>query len=78
MTVLAVAARVKRLEALGIGLAKELARWSEANDPLLYRERQAYLAALRRALSGVEGARVALARARQRLEGEATEQPVAR
>jgi len=41
----------------------------EANDPLLYRERQDYLAAIRRALAGVEAARVTLAKARQRLEG---------
>jgi hypothetical protein len=38
------------------------------NDPLLYLERKAYLHALHDALAGVEGARVALARVRQRLE----------
>jgi hypothetical protein len=38
-----------------------------AASPLLYRERQDYLAAIRAAVSGVEGARVTLAKARQRL-----------
>ena len=78
MTGLDVAARVEQLEALRTGLAEELARWGEADDPMLYRERPAYLSVLRRALSGVEGARVTRVWARQRLEGEATEQPAAR
>ena len=40
-----------------------------AASPLLYRERQVYLAAIRAALSGVECARVTLAKASQRLRG---------
>ena len=60
--------RVNRLDQLCRGLAKEEILWKECNDPLLYRERQDYLAAIRAALSGVEGARVTLAKARQRLE----------
>jgi hypothetical protein len=40
----------------------------EANDPLLYVERKAYLDALGCVLSRVEEARVVLPRARQRLE----------
>jgi hypothetical protein len=55
---------------LACGLAKELVRVGKANDPLLYRERRAYLDELQRALSGFEEARVVLAQARQRLEGE--------
>jgi hypothetical protein len=31
-----IAARVKRLEALSIGLAKEIVTWKECNDPQLY------------------------------------------
>ncbi len=62
--------RVRRLDQLSRGLAKEVLLWKECNDPLLYRERQDYLAAIRAALSGVEGARVTLAKARQRLQGE--------
>jgi hypothetical protein len=42
-------------------LAKAVVLWNECNDPLLYLER--------RASAGVEGARVVLAKARQRLEG---------
>jgi len=60
--------RVDRLDQLSRGLAKEEILWKEGNDPLLCRERQDYLAAIRAALSGVECARVTLAKARQRLE----------
>jgi hypothetical protein len=40
--------------------------------PLLYVERRQYLGAINEALSGLDRARVTLARARQRLEGLAT------
>jgi hypothetical protein len=70
MTLQAIAARVRRLDDLGRGLAKEIVQVREADDPLLYVERKAYLVALGRVLAGVEGARIVLARARQRLEGE--------
>jgi hypothetical protein len=63
------AARARRLEALTIGLMRECALMAEGNDPLLYRERQDYLAAVRATVSGLESARVVLARARQRIEG---------
>jgi hypothetical protein len=62
--------RVRRLYALAGGLAKEVVLIRQGNDPLLYLERRAYLAALRDALAGVEGARVVLARARQRMADE--------
>jgi hypothetical protein len=68
ITLAALAARVRRLDELMRGLAKELAVWKEGNDPLLYLERQAYLKAIQDALTGVETARVVLARARQRAE----------
>jgi hypothetical protein len=61
------AARVKRLEALSIGFAKEIVTWKECNDPLLYLERKAYLEGIRDALAGVETARIALVTAKQRL-----------
>jgi hypothetical protein len=70
LTVERIAARVDHLDELARGLAKELVRVGEAKDPLLYVERKASLAALRRVVAGVEEARVVLARARQRLEGE--------
>jgi hypothetical protein len=63
-------ARVRRLDELTRGLAREVSIWKEADDPLLYLERRAYLKAIQDALAGVESARVVLARARQRLEAE--------
>ena len=63
-------ARVRRLDELARGLAKEVTLWREGNDPLLYLERKAYLGAIQDALAGVEAARVVLAKARQRLEKE--------
>jgi hypothetical protein len=68
MTLAALSARVRRLEELSIGLAREVVRVKEAANPLLYLERKAYLKALQDALAGVEAARVILALARQRLE----------
>ena len=67
------AARVRRLDELSRGLAKEVALWKACNDPLLYLERKAYLKAIQDALAGTEAARVALAKARQRLERERSE-----
>jgi hypothetical protein len=60
-------ARVERLDQLSRGLAKEEVLIRRGDDPLLYLERKAYLAAIGDALSGVEGARVVLVKARQRL-----------
>ena len=67
--------RIGRLDELSRGLAKEVVLMKAANDPLLYLERKAYLTAIQDALAGVEGARVALARARQRLERGQETQP---
>jgi hypothetical protein len=69
ITLADLSARVRRLDELTRGLAKEVVIWKEANDPLLYRERRAYLKAIQDALAGVEEARVVLARSRQRLGG---------
>jgi hypothetical protein len=64
------AARVRRLDALARGLAKETARVrADTLTVLLYRERKGYLEEMRRALAGVEGARVTLTRALRQLEG---------
>ena len=63
-----VTARVRRLDELTRGLAKEVVLWKECNDPLLYLERKAYLDAIQDALAGMESARVVLAKARQRIE----------
>src|SRR5262249_59640 len=69
MTLHDIAARAQRLDQLSRGLAKEIVIWKPCNDALLYRERQDYLKAIREALSGIEAARVVLAKARQRLDG---------
>jgi hypothetical protein len=63
-----VSARLRRLEELARGLAKEVSIWREGNDPLLYLERKAYINAIQDALAGVESARVALAKALQRIQ----------
>jgi hypothetical protein len=61
MTVDNLEARARRLDRLVRGLRKEVVLIREADDPLLYRERQDYLQALREAVGGLEGARVTLA-----------------
>jgi hypothetical protein len=70
MTLTDLKARINRLDELARGLSREVVLWKAANDPLLYLERKAYLGAVQDALAGVEAARVVLAKARQRLEGE--------
>jgi hypothetical protein len=70
-----VAARVRRLEELTRGLAKEVALWKEGNDPLLYLERKSYLNAIQDALAGVEAARVVMARAAQRMRKDPGRKP---
>jgi hypothetical protein len=61
--------RVARLERLSMGLSREVVLQRGAQDILLYRERKQYLGAINDALAGVEAARVTLARAVRRLEG---------
>lgn len=68
MTLHDLAARVRRLDQLSRGLAKEVSLWKSGDDPLLYLERRTYLTGIQDALAGIETARVALAKARQRLE----------
>jgi hypothetical protein len=61
--------RIERLERLGLGLAREDMLWTKDNlhdHPPLFAETRAYLEAIRDALSGVETARVVLAKATQR------------
>jgi hypothetical protein len=63
------AARVKRLDALTRGLAKETAEvQADTLTVLLYRERRGYLEGVRRAPGGVETAPIVLARAIRRRE----------
>jgi len=63
-----IAARVQRLDEPSRGLALEISRVDKAEDPMLYLERQACLAGLRRTLAGVETARVVLGKLRQRID----------
>jgi hypothetical protein len=63
-------ARVARLERLAVGLGREAILRQEAVDLLLYRERRAYLEAVRDVLAGAEVARVVLEGAVRRMEGE--------
>jgi hypothetical protein len=65
-----IVARLHRLDTLSRGLSLELHNVSKADDPMLYVERREYLAAMRRVQAGVEEARVVLAKARQRMEGD--------
>lgn len=69
MTAADLAARVRRLDQLSRGLSLEISTVSKADDPMLYLERRAYLDALHATVRGVEAARVVLAKARQRLDG---------
>ena len=64
------ARRIRRLNELTRGLAKEVTLWKACNDPLLYLERKAYLSAIQNALAGIEAARVVLVNVQQRLEAE--------
>jgi hypothetical protein len=67
MTVDNLAARARRLGRLAMGLMREVVLIRQADDPLLYLERLAYVEALRGAVDGLEAARVTLARALQRI-----------
>ncbi len=67
-----VQSRVRRLDELARALAKESRLIADAQDPLLYLERLAYLRAVNDAIAALEDARVVLARAGQRIRaGEA-------
>jgi len=70
VTTLQLRERIDRLDKLARGLAREALVIGKGNDPLLYAERQAYLAAVFDAIRGLEAARVALARAAQRMGRE--------
>jgi len=62
-------ARIRRLDQLARGLAKEVSLWKGCNDPLLYLERKSYLGGIQDALAGTEAARVVLTKVVQRLGG---------
>jgi hypothetical protein len=68
VTLQQITTRIRRLDTLARGLAREVLLWKSCNDPLLYRERKAYLESVQKATAGLEAGRVELVKARQRLE----------
>jgi hypothetical protein len=69
MNVEDLALRLRRLDQLSRGLAKELVLWQKCHDPLLRQERLDYLGGIQAAYSGIEAARVIMAKAYRRLSG---------
>jgi hypothetical protein len=67
MTTADIVARVKRLDQLSRGLAKEIQLVEKADDPMLYVERRKYLTAMRKVQEGVENALGILAKAKRRI-----------
>jgi hypothetical protein len=62
MTLQHIAARIRRLDSLFLGLNREVALIAKGDDPLLYLERQAYLRGLHCAASGKAAPRHTVAR----------------
>jgi hypothetical protein len=65
-----ISARIRRLEQNSLGAARETQLVGQP-DIFSYVERREYLEALHRMCGGLDSARVALAKARQRLDGKA-------
>jgi hypothetical protein len=63
-----ISARIKRLEQPSMNLGMEEHRVFKGELRLLFQERQEYPKAIREAISGLEQARVVLAKARHRME----------
>jgi hypothetical protein len=55
-------ARMQRLAKLAQGLAQEASLWKKCNAPVLYVHRLEYMEGIQDAVSGLEKARVALAK----------------
>jgi len=73
MTLSKLRVRIDRLRNLGTGLTIEEQRWRNCEVPLIsYKERLLYAQAIRKAIRGLEEARMALVNLARRLEqGEA-------
>ena len=67
MTTADILARIRRLNELALGISKEIQLIEKAEDPLLYVERRDYVAGLCQLRVALETARVALAKAKQRI-----------
>jgi hypothetical protein len=61
-------ARMRRLEDLSAGLAKEASLWQKCDAPVLYVDRLEYVEGIHEAIQGLEKARVALAKACRKIE----------
>jgi hypothetical protein len=70
MSPAALRARIRRLDELALGVAREV-QLERQTDIFLWRERLEYRYALMQMWRGLESARIALARALQRIEGGA-------
>ena len=70
MSAAALSARVRRLDQLALGVAREVQLVGQ-DDFLLYVERREYLTALHRMCAGLEGARVVLAKGQAASAAEA-------
>jgi hypothetical protein len=68
-------ARVKRLEELSAGLAREESQWRKEIAFLMHSERALYLNAIINARRGIDAARSTLAKICQRLEGSMPRTP---
>jgi hypothetical protein len=68
ITAAGIADRIRRLEALTLALAQEGQSLRAAQDPLLYAERRDYLKVICAVAVALDGAKVVLAEARQRLD----------
>ena len=64
-----IAARVRRLDELTLGLSRELGRWKgRAGELLTLAERNVYLASIQGGVAALEQARAVLVKALQRVE----------
>jgi len=55
-------ARIQRLEKLAQGLAREASMWKKCDAPVLFEDRQEYIEGILDSVSGLERARIALAK----------------
>jgi len=62
MNVTDMRARIRRLEKLALGLATEASLWKKCDAPVLFADRQEYIEGILDAVSGLERARIALAK----------------
>jgi hypothetical protein len=62
-------ARIRRIEKLVCGFGREASLWRECSAPVLALDRLEYIAAIHRAITALEDARITLARMLREVEG---------